>query len=123
MYLLVPCQYSVVSNAEVNISFHVGRILPTRFYLSCRNIGQTLVCATLCCAAEFFGSDKTKPDCTRLHRKIGHGCNAMSILFLVPLITKNGAKSTYCMVRGKFLVSLSSKTAIFLEPCRNIYFS
>ena len=66
--------------------------------------------------------NQTAPGCTEKLDN-GHGCNAMFILLIVPLITKNGAKSTCCIVRVKFLVSLCSKTAIFLEPCRNIYFS
>ena len=39
----------------------------------CRNIGQTPVRATLCYAAEFFRSDKTKPDWTKLHKKMAYG--------------------------------------------------
>ena len=101
---------------EVNTSIHIyfccrAQILKsgcfTQIYsnwgVSGRNIGQTPVWATLCSAAEFFGSDMDMA-----------GCNAMFILLLVLFITKNGAKSTYCMVRGKFLISNRSCAKILI---------
>ena len=82
---------SFTMSSELNLSIHVGAAAPTRFFcraeifkgcfvqiysnqgVSCRNIGQTPVRATLCCAAEFFGSDQTKLDCIRLQRKMANG--------------------------------------------------
>ena len=37
----------------------------------------------------------------------------MFILFQVPLINKNGTKSTHCIIRGKFVISPCRKSALF----------
>ena len=39
--------------------------------------------------------------------------DAMFILFQVPLINKNGTKSMHCIIRGKFVISLCNKSALF----------
>ena len=58
---------------------------------------------TQSCEAVYL--DQTKPNTMYM--------DAIFILFLVPLFTKNGPKLTSCMIGGKFLIS----------PCRkNVFF-
>ena len=69
--------------------------------VSCRNIGQVPLRVTKSCEAVYL--DQTKPNTMYM--------DAIFILFLVPLFTKNGGKLTCCMIGGK----------IFILPCRKMH--
>ena len=58
---------------------------------------------TQSCEAVYL--DQTKPNTMYM--------DAIFILFMVPLFTKNGAKLTCCMIGGKFLISPCRKNAFF----------
>ena len=71
--------------------------------VSCRNIGQVPLRVTQSCEAVYL--DQTKPNTMYM--------DAIFILFLVPLFTKNGAKLTCCMIGGKFFYFTMQKNAFF----------